>query len=285
MKKPRHIRHRAFRRNLQLAMATLSEKIGSDQFEPSAFQIEQVSVIIPDLSPAFHGYKVASIADIHLGQWLTPKRLDGVIGLINQQHPDLVAIIGDLFSYEVDRLSAEMAASLNKLSPKDVSVAVLGNHDHWVGEATVREILRRSGIIDLSNDVHTMYRGDAALHIAGVDSVTLHKHRLDVVLAKLPPSGPAILLAHEPDFADVSATTGRFSLQISGHSHGGQLIFPGIGTLVRGPHAKKYPLGRYRIGEMVQYTSRGLGTNVFWIRINCPPEITVFTLASKEEGS
>lgn len=284
MKKPRHIRHRAFRRNLQLAMASLSEKVRSDQFDPSAFQIEQVSVTIPDLSPAFDGYKIASIADIHLGQWLTPKRLDGVIGLINQERPDLVAIIGDLFSYEVDRLSAEMVAALNKLSPKDVSVAVLGNHDHWVGEATVREILRLSGIIDLSNDVHTLYRGDAAVHIAGVDSVSLHKHRLDIVLAKLPPSGPAILLAHEPDFADVSATTGRFSLQISGHSHGGQLIFPGIGTLVRGSHAKKYPLGRYRIGEMVHYTSRGLGTNVFWIRINCPPEITVFTLASKESS-
>jgi len=282
MKQPRRMRNRAFRRNLQLAMATLSEKVGSDQFDPSAFQIEQVSVTIPDLSPTFHGYKIASIADIHLGQWLTPKRLDGVIGLINQQHPDLVAIIGDLFSYEVDRLSAEMATSLNKLSPKDLSVAVLGNHDHWVGEATVREILRLSNIVDLSNDVHTLHRGGAALHIAGVDSVTLHKHRLDVVLAKLPPSGPAILLAHEPDFADVSATTGRFSLQISGHSHGGQLIFPGIGTLVRGPHAKRYPLGRYQIGEMVHYTTRGLGTNVFWIRINCPPEITVFTLASKE---
>ncbi|HYC20704.1 MAG TPA: metallophosphoesterase [Candidatus Bathyarchaeia archaeon] len=263
-------------------MATLSEQIGTDQFERSAFQIEPVSVIIPDLSPAFHGYKIASIADIHLGQWITPARLDGVIGLINEQRPDLVAIIGDFFSYEVDRLSAEMVASLSKLSPKDLSVAVLGNHDHWVGEETVREVLRRSDIVDLSNDVHTLHRGDAALHITGVDSVMLRKNRLDVVLAKLPPSGPAILLAHEPDFADVSATTGRFSLQISGHSHGGQLILPGIGTLVRGPHAKKYPLGRYRIGEMVQYTSRGLGTNVFWIRINCPPEITVFTLASKE---
>jgi predicted MPP superfamily phosphohydrolase len=284
MMKPRRVRRHAFRRNLQLAMATLSEQIGTDQFERSAFQIEQVSVIIPDLSPTFHGYKIASIADIHLGQWITPARLDGVIGLINEQRPDLVAIIGDFFSYEVDRLRAEMAASLSKLSPKDLSVAVLGNHDHWVGEATVREVMRRSDIVDLSNDVYTLHRGDAALHIAGVDSVTLHKNRLDVVLAKLPPSGPAILLAHEPDFADVSATTGRFSLQISGHSHGGQLIFPGIGTLVRGPHAKKYPLGRYRIGEMVQYTSRGLGTNVFWIRINCPPEITVFTLASMEEG-
>ena len=96
-----------------MAMATLSEKMGSDQFEPSVFQIEHVSVTIPDLSPAFDGYKIASIADIHFGQWLTPARLDGVIGIINQQHPDLVAIIGDLFSYEVDRLPAEMAASLN----------------------------------------------------------------------------------------------------------------------------------------------------------------------------
>jgi predicted MPP superfamily phosphohydrolase len=279
MMKPRRGARHTFRRNLQLVMATLSEKIGNDQFESSAFQIEQVSVTIPDLSPAFDGYKIASVADIHLGQWLTPARLDGVVDLINQQHPDLVAIIGDLFSYEVDRLSAEMAASLNKLRPKDVSVAVLGNHDHWVGEATVREILRRSDIVDLSNDVHTLRRGDATLHIAGVDSVTLGKHRLDVVLAKLPPSGPAILLAHEPDFADVSATTGRFSLQISGHSHGGQLIIPGIGTLVRAPHAKKYPVGRYQIGEMIHYTSRGLGTNVFWLRLNCPPEITIFTLA------
>jgi len=279
MMKPRRRARHTFRRNLQLVMATLSEKIGNDQFEPSAFQIEQVSVTIPDLSPAFDGYKIASVADIHLGQWLTPARLDGVVNLINQQHPDLVAIIGDLFSYEVDRLSAEMAASLDKLRPKDVSVAVLGNHDHWVGEATVREILRRSDIVDLSNDVHTLRRGEATLHIAGVDSVTLGKNRLDVVLAKLPPSSPAILLAHEPDFADVSATTGRFSLQISGHSHGGQLIIPGIGTLVRAPHAKKYPVGRYQIGEMVHYTSRGLGTNVFWLRLNCPPEITIFTLA------
>jgi hypothetical protein len=260
-------------------MAMLSEKIGSDHFEPSAFQIERVSVTIPDLADAFNEYKVASIADIHLGQWINHARFDGVIGLINQQHPDLVAIIGDLFSYEVDQLSEEMVRSLSKLRPKDVSVAVLGNHDHWVGEAAVREILRRSHILDVSNDVHSVRRGNAALHIAGVDSVTLNKHRLDVVLAKLPAAGPAILLAHEPDFADVSATTGRFNLQISGHSHGGQFILPGRGTLMRARHARKYPLGRYQIGDMVHYTSRGLGTNVFWLRINCPPEITIFTLA------
>jgi predicted MPP superfamily phosphohydrolase len=284
MKKPRHVRSLAFRKNLQMAMTTLSEKMGSDGFEPSVFQIEHVYVTIPDLNPAFDGYRIASIADVHVGQWLNPKRLDGVIGMINQQHPDLIAIIGDLFSYEVDRYSTETIALFTKLNPKDVSVAVLGNHDHWVDEGAVREILRQSNIVDLSNDVYTLHRGGAALHIAGVDSVSLHKHRLDVVLSKLPSSGPAILLAHEPDFADVSATTGRFSLQISGHSHGGQFIIPGIGTLVKAPHAKKYPLGRYQVGDMVHYTSRGLGTNVFWIRVNCPPEITVFTLACSESS-
>jgi predicted MPP superfamily phosphohydrolase len=262
-----------------MAMTTLSEKMGRDRFEPSVFQIEHVCVTIPDLDPAFDGYRIASIADIHVGQWLSPKRLDGVIGIINQQHPDLIAIIGDFFSYEIDRFSAETTASLNRLNPNDVSLAVLGNHDHWVGEGAVREILKQSNIVDISNDVHTLHRGDALLHFAGVDSVSLHKHRLDVVLSKLPSSGPAILLAHEPDFADVSATTGRFSLQISGHSHGGQFIIPSIGTLVKAPHAKKYPLGRYQVGDMVHYTSRGLGTNVFWIRVNCPPEITIFTLA------
>jgi len=262
-----------------MAMRTLSERMGNDEFNPSVFQIEHVNVTIPDLDPAFDGYKITSIADAHIGQWLNLKRFDGVIGMINQQHPDLIAIIGDLFSYEVDRFSAETTALLNKLQPKDVTVAVLGNHDHWVGAAAVREILQRSDILDLSNDVYPIRRGAAFLYFAGVDSVMLRKHRLDLVLRKLPHDGPAILLAHEPDFADVSATTGRFSLQISGHSHGGQFVIPGIGTIVKGPHAKKYPLGRYQIGDMIHYTSRGLGTNVFWIRVNCPPEITVFTLA------
>jgi len=134
MKRKRRVRILTFRRDLQMAMTALSEKTGHDGFEPGVFQIEHVCVTIPDLNPAFDGYRIASIADIHLGQWLNPKRLDGVIGMINKQHPDLIAIIGDLFSYEVDRYSTETIASFTKLNPNDVSVAVLGNHDHWVGE-------------------------------------------------------------------------------------------------------------------------------------------------------
>jgi len=265
-------------------MSKLSETLGSDQFEPNVFEIERVSVTIPNLDPVFDGYRLVNIADIHLGQWLTVKRLEGVVDLINQQHPDLIAITGDFFSYEVNSVADNMIASLGKLRPHDASVAVLGNHDHLVGAERVRNILRQSNVVDLSNDVYTVTRGEATLYIAGVDSVMLDKHRLDLVMEKLPSSGPAILLAHEPDFADISATTGRFSLQISGHSHGGQFVIPGVGALIRAPHCIKYPLGQYQIGDMVHYTNRGLGTNVFWVRINCPPEITIFTLKSADRS-
>ncbi|MGZ4930914.1 MAG: metallophosphoesterase [Halobacteriota archaeon] len=278
MRKLRHFRPPVFRRKMQLAMRTMSERMVSGEFEPGVFEVERVTVAMPGLDPAFDGYRIASIADIHLGQWLTAERLEGVIDIVNEQRPDLVAFMGDFFSYEVDRFADDMAHALGKLSPVDGCVAVLGNHDHWVGPAKVRAILRRAHVIELRNDVHTIRKGGGMLSVAGVDSVMAHADRLERVLTKLPPSGPAILLAHEPDFADVSATTGRFNLQISGHSHGGQFIIPGIGTLIRGPHARKYPHGRYQVGDMVHYTSRGIGTNVFWLRINCPPEITIFTL-------
>ncbi len=276
--KPRHFKSPVFRRKMQLAMRKISEGMGDGEFEPGVFEVERVDVTVPDLDPCFDGYRIASIADIHLGQWLTAKRFEGVIDLVNEQRPDLVAFIGDFFSYEVERFSDDMVHVLSKLGPPDGCVAVLGNHDHWVGAANVRTILRRAHVVDLSNDVRTMRKGEGTVSIAGVDSVMAHADRLDDVLTKLPASGPAILLAHEPDFADVSATTGRFSLQISGHSHGGQFVIPGVGTLIRGPHARKYPLGRYQVKDMVHYTSRGIGTNVFWLRINCPPEITMFTL-------
>jgi len=240
--------------------------------------VEHVEVDMPGLSSLFDDYRIVNISDIHLGQWLTPKHLEGVVDMVNQQEPDMVAITGDFVSYILDDVAEDLESSLKDLKPNELSVAILGNHDHWLGADKIRKILSDCDIVDVSNDVLTINREEAQLHIAGVDSVMLNKHRLDLVMEKLPDEGPAILLAHEPDFADISSTTGRFSLQISGHSHGGQFVIPGLGTIIRGPHFIKYPHGKYQVNDMVQYTSRGLGTNVFWFRINCDPEITVFTL-------
>lgn len=278
--KDKDLKNAKFRRKMQRGMTSWRNKLGKPEFNVKDFQLEKVEVDIPGLDQVFDNYRIVNISDIHLGQWITPKHLEGVIGLVNDLKPDMVAITGDFVSYILDDVAEDLESSLKKLKPKDVSLAVLGNHDHWLGAEKIRKILKDCNIIDVSNDVYTLKQEESQFHIAGVDSVMLDKHRLDVVMEKLPEEGPAILLAHEPDFADVSSITGRFSLQISGHSHGGQFVIPGLGTFIRGPHFYKYPHGEYKVGNMVQYTSRGLGTNIFWFRINCDPEITLFTLKS-----
>jgi len=269
------------RRGLQKMMSRSSKLLGQ-KFNPGDFKIVKVKINIPKLPTPFEGYRIVHISDIHYGQWISLDRLAGVIGLINQQDPDIVAITGDFVSYSRENAN-DLITALKDLHARDATLAVLGNHDHWVDAKMVRSILSASKIIELNNDVYTVTRKGYALHIAGVDSVTLKKNQLDKVLQKLPPNGPAILLAHEPDFADISSKINRFVLQLSGHSHGGQFVIPKFGTPFRGNGFWKYPLGRYQVGEMVLYTNRGIGTNAFWIRINCAPEITVIDLQSGEK--
>ena len=149
-----------------------------------------------------------------------------------------------------------------------------------MGAEKIRKLFKESDIVDLSNDVCVLSRGEDKLNLAGVDSSTVCADNLDKVLAKLDDC-PTVLLAHEPDFANESSQTGKIDLQISGHSHGGQFIIPKVETTpFRGPNSTKYPVGLYKIRDMMQYTSKGLGTNSFRIRINCNPEITIITLKS-----
>ena len=166
------------------------------------------------------------------------------------------------------------------LTEKYPTLAVLGNHDYWTNANAVRSALKACKVIELSNDVYSLSNGSDQLHIAGVDDIWEGQDRLDIVLDKLPQTGAAILLAHEPDYADVSAKTGRFDLQLSGHSHGGQVVLPFIGTPVLPYLGRKYPSGLYRVGMMWQYTNRGVGMARLKVRFNCRPEITVFTLES-----
>jgi predicted MPP superfamily phosphohydrolase len=249
--------------------------------EPDWVSIESVSLTLPRLALEFDGYRVAQISDIHMDDWMTRARLAKIIELVNRQGPDLVAITGDFFTYAPERFAKDMVSVLSALAPRDAAVAVLGNHDHWTDSSLVRGVISASGMIDLSNAIHTLRRGAAMLHVAGVDDVWEGQDRLDLVLEATPDTGAAILLAHEPDFADVSATTGRFDLQMSGHSHGGQVIVPLRGAPVLPRHAQQYPVGLYRVGRMIQYTNRGLGTVMPRVRFNCRPEVTVFTLRSR----
>lgn len=242
--------------------------------------ITRLNLRLPHLHENFNGFRLVQISDIHLNGRMNLRRLEKFIGLVNEQQPDLVVITGDFVSHSSARHETELTIALIQIQARFGAAAVLGNHDHWADPQMVRRALKASGVCDLSNRFITLERQGAQLHIAGVDDVVEQLDRLDLVLNSLPEKGSAILLAHEPDYANISAASGRFDLQLSGHSHGGQVVLPLIGAPILPPLGRLYPSGLYQVRGMYQYTNRGLGTTGFNLRMNCHPEVTVFTLES-----
>lgn len=256
------------------------------EVETRMLEIKPVTLTLPRLSTEFDGYRVVQIGDVHLDEWTKPRRLNRIVDLVNGQRPDLIAITGDFLSYSADPgVPHRLAEALGRLRAEDGVVGVMGNHDYLTDADLVRRCLREAGAVELRNEVFTLRRDDAALHVAGVDDIMEGESRLDLVLEKLPPEGAALLLAHEPDFADVSAATGRFDLQLSGHSHGGQIGVPLLRRFVLPPYSQRYTSGLYRVGGMIQYTNRGLGFVDARLRFLCRPEITVLTLKSPGAAS
>lgn len=254
------------------------------KFKPQKIDLVEIDIELNNLGWNFNNFKILNLTDIHLGQWINPEYLDELIDYVNTLNYDLITLTGDYFSYNLNDYDKYLENSFKKLEAPAGKFGVLGNHDHWMDANRVREIFKNSNIIDLSNDVVTLKRGEDSLNICGVDSCTVCADNLDRVIAKMAKDTPSILLAHEPDFANQSSQTGLFDLQISGHSHGGQFIIPAFETTpFRGPNSTKYPVGLYKVGDMLQYTSKGLGTNSFRIRINCKPEITIITLKTSKK--
>ena len=291
---PYRIRRRVF----LLGAAALGGVIAYARYvEPYWISLERLTLTLPRLAPAFEGYRIVQISDLHMDGWMTPERIERVVELVNEQQPDLVAITGDYVSVSPDYVSG-LPKPLRRLQAPDGVVAILGNHDHLNDAAAVRSALSSAGATDLSNTVHTLRRGSAgdsagaALHLCGIDSVMEGLDRLDEVIEALDDAEPgcAVLLAHEPDFADESAAAGRFDLQLSGHSHGGQVRIPflktpyivpilsRLGFSFAPPLIYEYPSGLYKVGKMYQYTNRGLGVVYARFRLNCRPEITTLTL-------
>ena len=257
--------------------------------EPQRVAVRRLELTLPRLAPEFDGYRIVHISDIHMDRWMTPQRLAGIVGLVNEQGPGLVAATGDFITFSPLSSTAHLAPllvePLSRLHAPDGVVAVLGNHDHRAGAEVVRPHLREAGITELANEVLTLRRGSSSLHLAGVDSMYMGKDRLGAVLDALPDEGAAVLLAHEPGFALASAATGCFDFQLSGHSHGGQVRLPLLGAPLYPPYSRPYPDGLYGVKGMHAYTSRGLGTVFSRLRLNCRPEISVLTLRPLKGGN
>ena len=255
--------------------------------EPNGFVVETVHLRLRRLPRIFSGFRIAQISDIHMGGWMTPDRLQHVADLVIAQNPDILVITGDFlkgrsFTETAKQAIRDLTRTLAPLAASIPTFAVLGNHDYWTNPEAIRGMLRHCRITDLTNAVVAVTREGENLYLCGVDDIRHGTVRLDDVIAQLEENSAAILLVHEPDFADTSAATGKFDLQISGHTHGGQIVVPFYGPPVLPPSGRKYPSGLYKVGPMFQYTNRGVGTDTVSARINCPPEVTLFVLASTD---
>jgi hypothetical protein len=247
--------------------------------------INEITLPLPRLGKAFEGYRIAHISDLHAETWFPPAYFEQVITAVNQLEPDMIVITGDFVHRDVTPVAESLAAGLRALRAADGVFGVLGNHDHWGDGEAVRRAVVAGNVHDLNNTIHTLRRGGDTLHIGGVDSYLENKARLDLVLKALPDEGAAILLAHEPDFAHVSSATERFDLQLSGHSHGGQVRLPLVTQAIIPKFADRYIDGLYQMTDtMLLYVNRGLGVSELPFRLNCRPEITLYTLC-RDDGT
>jgi uncharacterized protein len=251
----------------------------SHDFETTWIDVTRMRLPLPRLSSNFRNYRVVHISDLHMDDRTEPEYLTKLGRLVNEQKPDLVAFTGDFVTFAPERFASELTTTLSRLEAPDGVVAVLGNHDYLTDPNVVSAAIREGGATTLRNEVRTLERAGSPLHVCGVDDVWEGRPHLEHVLARLPGAGAAILLVHAPDFADTSSATGRFDLQLSGHSHGGQIRLPLVGAPVLPRYARKYPIGPYQVRDMLLYTNRGLGMLPPRFRFLCRPEITVLDLA------
>ncbi len=249
----------------------------STQLEPYRLIVEPVQVPIAKLKPGLEGFRLVQLSDIHLHPYTQIALVQEAVTVVNTLRPDLIVLTGDYVLQGAESIF-ELAPVLASLNAKYGVFAVLGNHDLWTDAAVVRAGLVQAGIPVLWNQGLTLGIGQATIYLAGLDDVWSGQPDLKSALAGTTPDVPTILLAHEPDFADLTALDGRVDLQLSGHSHGGQVRLPGLGAPVLPYLGQKYDQGLRCVNQVWVYTNRGLGVIPPPVRLNCPPEITEITL-------
>jgi len=261
--------------------------LGYSRFlEPETVSLERVSIPIPRLPTALEGFRIAVLSDFHLQPFTTLPHIQKAIGVASALKPDLAVLLGDFVDETVDAID-DLAPALATLNARHGVFSVLGNHDHWKGAAVVQNSLERNGIPVLHNSGHLLTHSGAGLYLGGVESVWAG--RPDLARAMQSYKGrqgglreggevPVVMLVHEPDFADEVAKDTRVSLQLSGHSHGGQVRLPLVGALELPSWGRRYDYGLYKVGSMSLYTNRGIGVADIPVRFNCPPEVTEITL-------
>lgn len=239
--------------------------------------IEKVAVRLRRFPKALDGFRIVQVSDLHIGPTLGKSWLEDVVARVNAQDPDIVAITGDLVDGSVAELS-EHVAPLANLRAKHGVYFVTGNHEYYSGADAWIAHLRTLGIRVLRNERVELGAGEAVFDLAGVDDFASgrwpgHGPDLEGALLGRDPAREVVLLAHQPKQA-IEAEKHGIGLQLSGHTHGGQIFPWGYAVKLDQPHLK----GLERRGETQIYTNRGTG---YWgppMRVGVPSEISVIEL-------
>ena len=244
-------------------------------------RVVRIDVPVAGLPRALDGFTIAQISDVHVGPTIKRPYVEAIVDAVNRLDVDLVAITGDLVDGRVSELAADVAP-LARLSSREGSFFVTGNHEYYSGVLPWVRELRRLGLAVLLNEHAVVRRGDAALVVAGVTDFnaghvdSAHVSDPAAALAGSPRDADVrVLLAHQPRSADAAEAAG-FDLQLSGHTHGGQFWPWNFFVRLQQP----FTAGLHRWRAMWVYTSRGTG---YWgppKRFGAPSEIAVLRLVA-----
>ncbi|MBM3497139.1 MAG: metallophosphoesterase [Armatimonadetes bacterium] len=255
--------------------------VGGDQRK---LTVSRIDLRLPRLGRDLDGFTIAHLTDLHRGLYVPASFIRRAVAETNALRPDLVVLTGDYVSRSAYYL-ASCAEALGELSAPRGTLAVFGNHEHWTDVDAARWHLSHAGRCDvLENESITFMEGSATLCVVGLDDPWTHHERFHRAFRNVPAGAPVVLLSHTPDIA-AEAARRKVDLVLCGHTHGGEVVLPGIGPpYIWARTGRRFASGLNYEGGTAVYTNRGIGVGPLPFRLNCPPEIALFTLRASGEG-
>lgn len=256
------------------------------------FQISRRTFAVRDLPPALDGLRLVQLTDIHHGPWIPIEHVRTIVETANALEPDVILLTGDYVHRSAAYITPVVEA-LAQLRAKIGIVGVLGNHDWWEHGPHTQDEFARVGIPLIDNgrrfvtpDRRLVDRStDGGLCLAGVGDLYADEQRFEDALGGLSGAMPRLLLSHNPDVAEnreLFIADYRVDLMLSGHTHGGQICLPGLGTpIVPSEFGQRYAAGLVQGPACPVFISRGLGHSVLPVRVGVSPEMAVIELVRR----
>ena len=239
-------------------------------YERDAIGLTSIEVPVADLPPGLAGLRIGLMTDVHRSRWVSAEDVTAAVTLLLAAAPDLIVLGGDYVTWGDPAFVGPAAEALSALSAPHGVFGILGNHD---SDREMADALSDKRVQMLKDARTRLTINGEPLHLAGLRYWT--RRPADVASVLRGATGTVVLLAHDPRrLRDAAAL--NVPLVLSGHTHGGQVVLPGIGPLA----ARRFPIvsGIGRQGRTSIFVSRGVGTVYVPIRINCPPEVAIVTL-------